>query len=457
MRPRLLVSMILFVFAVQPLWASDNQTRDMLDAPEISHSANLFDLIAVARDQNTAIKAARAAWKADLENVRIAGALPDPQASVTWFPEPIETRLGPQDWNAMISQQIPFPKKLTTKKQIAGIEVSVAQLKTDEVFRKVVADVKTAFYELLYIRKAKDIAKENMALLNQFQEMSQNTYGQNRAVFAEVVKAQAQTGQVQYDLMLLQDLEETQVTVLNALLNRPPQTRIGTLIETDRVSALPRLELLFETAKARREVIAMADKAVQKAKKEEKLAGYAKYPDFKLGVTWSGIGDPDVASPPKDAGDDAFGIQFGVSIPLWYGKNKAKQLKALAMIQAKTAQKEAMINQTHTRIRTLYYKARNAIRQEELYQKDLLPQAVRALEVSETWFREGQGPFSDILESQAAVYNFQLSLARARSDRGKYMAELEPMIGAAMSELNQMDLEKINTDKAGTERKETAQ
>nr|WP_319495640.1 TolC family protein [uncultured Desulfobacter sp.] len=116
-----------------------------------------------------------------------------------------------------------------------------------------------------------------------------------------------------------------------------------------------------------------------------------------------------------------------------------------------------MINQTQTRIRTLYYKARNAIRQEELYQKDLLPQALRALDVSETWFREGQGPFSDILESQAAVYNFQLSLARAQSDRGKYLAEIEPLIGAAMSEINPMDFENVDPDRTGTESKEAAQ
>lgn len=153
------------------------------------------------------------------------------------------------------------------------------------------------------------------------------------------------------------------------------------------------------------------------------------------GITWSGIGDPDVPSPPDDAGDDAFGIQFGVSIPLWVGKNRAQKRKALSRIQEKTARRDQVINQTQTQIRTLYYKARNAVRQETLYQTDLLPQAVRALEVSETWFREGQGPFSDILESQAAVYNFQLSLARARSDRGKYMAELERLTGASMAEL----------------------
>ncbi|MCG8550752.1 MAG: TolC family protein [Desulfobacterales bacterium] len=458
MRPRLLVSMVILIFAVQPLWASDDhQGRYTLEAHDIGQSAKLQDLIDVARNQNTAIASARATWKAGLENIRIAGALPDPQASVTWFPAPIETRLGPQDWNAMLSQQIPFPKKLTAKKEIASIEVALAQLKTDEVFRKVVADVKTAFYELIYIRKAGEIAEKNMALLNQFREMAQSTYGQNRAVFAEVVKAQAQAGQVQYDRMLLQDLEETQVTVLNGLLNRPPQTPIGTLMAPEEGWELPRLELLFQTARTRREVIAMADKAIQKAQKEEKLAGYAKYPDFKLGVTWSGIGNPDVPSPPDDAGDDAFGIQFGVTIPLWYGKNKAKQLKALAMIQAKAAQKQEMVNQTQTRIRTLYYKVRNAIRQEELYKNDLLPQALRALDVSETWFREGQGPFSDILESQAAVYNFQLSLARARSDKGKYMAALEPLVGAAMSELNQKDLENADPHRTGAGSKEAAQ
>lgn len=142
-----------------------------------------------------------------------------------------------------------------------------------------------------------------------------------------------------------------------------------------------------------------------------------------------------MASPPQDAGDDAFGIQFGVSIPLWSGKNRARALRARSRILEKTAEKDAVINQTRTSIRILYYKARNAFRQQALYKSDLLPQAIRALEVSETWFREGEGSYSDILESQSAVYNFQLSLARARSDIGKYTAELERLIGASMSAL----------------------
>jgi outer membrane protein TolC len=404
--------------------------------PDLAHAADIQDLIEVARVQNPSIASARAAWKASIENIRIVGALPDPQFSVTWFPAPIETRLGPQDWNAMLSQQIPFPKKLTTKQEIAGIGVAVARLKTDKVYREVVAEVKTAFYELAYIRRAREIAEKNLEILNGFQSIAQSSYAQNRTLFADVVKAQAQAGQVRYDLMLLEDLEFTQITVLNGLLNRDPQAPVGHLEGSMVTLELPSLDLLFKTAEARQELIAMARQAVQKAEYENDLAKYLAYPDFKLGVTWSAIGQPDVPSPPQNAGDDAFGIQFGVSIPLWSGKNKGRALKAQSIIQEKTAQKDQAINQTQTQIRVLYYKARNAYRQTELYKTDLLPQAIRALEVSETWFREGEGPYGDVLESQLAVYNFQLSLARAQSDIGKYTAQMERLIGASLSELD---------------------
>ncbi len=265
--------------------------------------------------------------------------------------------------------------------------------------------------------------------------MLENAYAQDRTILADVVKAQAQAGQVRYDLMLLEDLEETQITSLNGLLNRDPQARIGTLSHGMVILELPGLNLLYQTAEWRQEGIAMAKQAVRRAERARDLARYAAYPDFKLGMTWSGIGDPEVNSPPPDAGDDAFGIQFGVSIPLWSGKNKGRKIAAQSRIREQTAIKDQVINQTRTDIRILYYKIRNAFRQSTLYEKDLLPQALRALEVSETWFREGEGSFSDVLESQSAVYNFQLSLARARSDIGKNMAQLERLVGASIVEL----------------------
>ena len=127
----------------------------------------------------------------------------------------------------------------------------------------------------------------------------------------------------------------------------------------------------------------------------------------------------------------------GMSGGSWMVKRDTISLGEFDTIHNLVVEAIEIVNQTRTNIRTLYYKTRNAFRQVELYEKDLLPQAMRALEVSETWFREGEGAFTDVLESQSAVYNFQLSLARAKSDIGKNIAQLERLLGASISELSQ--------------------
>ena len=62
-----------------------------------AHSFSIQDMIVYAYSQNPDIAADRAAWRAKLEGYRIVTGLPDPQLTATYFPEPLQTRLGPQD------------------------------------------------------------------------------------------------------------------------------------------------------------------------------------------------------------------------------------------------------------------------------------------------------------------------------------------------------------------------
>jgi outer membrane protein TolC len=68
-----------------------------------------------------------------------------------------------------------------------------------------------------------------------------------------------------------------------------------------------------------------------------------------------------------------------------------------------------------------------------LYRDELLPQASQSMEIAETWFRERQGSFSDFLETEATYYNFQLALARAKADYGKYLALSERVCGRSLT------------------------
>jgi outer membrane protein TolC len=172
---------------------------------------------------------------------------------------------------------------------------------------------------------------------------------------------------------------------------------------------------------------------VEKAEKRMNLARYENLPDFKVGLFYAGIGNPDVENPPSNAGDDALGIQAGITLPLWFGKNKGRVARAMAEVKKAEAAKTARITDSRTQIRAIYFKLQNARRLTELYRNDLLPQAAKAMEIAETWFREQQSTFSDFIEAQAVWYNFQLALARAQADYGKYLARLERFVGQSIT------------------------
>jgi outer membrane protein TolC len=425
---------LFFTFAAMTMivWISPvsaDSSESQLEEP-----VTIAALIQYAYQENPSVRAARAAWRATVEKYPQITAYPDPQIMITYFPEPIETRLGPQDWNATISQMIPFPGKLSKAGEAVEADAQIARLNLDKTVRDITVSVLESFHELTYIREAKRIAAQNAELLDHLRKTGETAYAQDRANFTDVVKAQSQSAQLRYDALLLDELEQTEMTRLNGLLNRPPETSFGTLENIPFQPAVYSLEEIYALSESRQEEIRMAEAQVEKAAVQADLARYQNLPEFRVGIFYAAIGSPDVPTPPEDAGQDAVGIQFGVNVPLWFGKNTARTEQAQAELEKTKADKAARIIETRTKIRNLFFRLQNAMRLIQLYRDELLPQASASMELAETWFREGEGSFSDFTETQSALYNFQLSLARARADYGKYLAGLERLAGQNLTE-----------------------
>jgi len=403
-----------------------------LDA-RLSGTVILGDLVQYAYRNNPSIREAREAWRATIEQYRLETAYPDPEIMMTYFPEPLETRLGPQDWNANLTQKIPFPGKLTKAGEVVEAEARIAKLNVDKTIRDIIVSIRESFYELSYIHQAQTAADQNLKLLNHLRKISETAYAQDRNTLLDMVKAQSQSGQLRYDILMLRDLEETEIAQLNSLLNRQTDTPFGRLgVETDQ-SVVFSLEEIYQVAETHQEEIQMAKVRIERAKRKIELAKFKNLPDFKVGLFYAGIGNPDVANPPPDEGDDALGIQAGITIPLWFGRNKSRILKAKAEMKRAEAAKTVRVNETSAKIRSLYFRLENARRLIELYSKELLPQAAKSIEIAETWYQEGQSSFSDFIETQSVWYNFQLALARAKADYGKNLARLERLVGKSIT------------------------
>lgn len=411
---------------VPATFANDLDTR-------LARKVTVSDLIAYAYRENPSILEAREGWKAVIEKYRLVTGYPDPQLSVTYFPEPIETRLGPQDWTASLNQKIPFPGKLAQAGKVVEAEARVGHINLDRTVKAVMASVRESFYELLYIRKAKEVVEQNLRLLEHLRKVGETAYAQDRAALMDMVKAQSQLGQIRYDGILLEELELTEKTRLNGLLNREPDARIGRLVDEGFQPLVFSLKELYKLAEANQEEIRMTRALVGRAHARAELARYENLPDFNLGVFYSSIGEPDVPVRPEHSGRDGLGVQVGITIPLWFEKNRGRLARAQAEIRKAQAAKEVSITEIRTKVHNLFFRLRNSRRLIELYRDDLLPQAVRAMEIAETWYREGESSFSDFVETQSVYYNFQLSLAKARADYGKYLARLEQLVGQTIT------------------------
>jgi outer membrane protein TolC len=302
----------------------------------------------------------------------------------------------------------------------------------DKTVKTIVTEVSLAFYELVYIQKALAVAQANLDLNQQMLQISENAYADDKALFYDVSKARAQTAQIQYDILLLKELEKTQKTTINTLLNRAPAASLGQTAGTLPREVVYSLDEVYALAMMHQEDILMAEEKVHKSEQAMQLTRFETLPSFKLGLFYAGIGDPDVPNPPPDAGDDAVGVQFGMNIPLWSGKNKSRTAQALAEKQKAQAEKIDTANRVKAGISRLWFKLENAERLITLYEKDLLPQAVSSVQTAETWFKQGQGSFADFLEIQATAYNFQLSLTRAKADYAKTLVLLEQAAGAVL-------------------------
>jgi outer membrane protein TolC len=424
-----------FLFWVYPCisYPAESVKTDELEN-RLTEGCSLSDLVTYGYRANPSVQAARESWKATVERYRMTTSYPDPQLLFTYFPEPIETRLGPQDWNVTLSQAIPFPGKLSKAGEVVEGDIQIARLELDKTLRDIIVKIRESYHELLYIKNAQKIAALNREILEHLRKVGETAYAQDRALMLDVLKGQSQLAQLQYDVLLLEELEQTEKAQMNSLLNRPPDAPLRLLDGEPLPPLAYKLEEIYQLSVQYQEEIQIAESQINKARARAGLAKYEYLPEFKLGLFYAGIGKPNVAVQPQDAGRDAVGVQFGVSIPLWFGRNASRVDEARAEAQKALSLKTAQINNSHAQIRNLYFRLKNAERLMVLYRDELLPQASQSMEIAETWFRERQGSFSDFLETEATYYNFQLALARAKADYGKYLALSERVCGRSLTE-----------------------
>jgi outer membrane protein TolC len=401
---------------------------DVLEA-RIAGSPSLRDLLSLVYQSSPVVKEAKASWRVAIEKYRVETGYPDPLLTTTYWPSDPSRNWGNKRFETELLQIIPFPGKLAAAGRVAETESDMAKLELDRTVRDLAVKVRESYHELQYIREAVRIANHNRLALEHIRKIGETAYTQNRTALYDVLKAQSQSGQVQYDMLLLEELERTEITRLNALMNRLPEAVIGPLQNEPPAPLAYGLNDIYTLAETHREEIRVAAAGANKSRAEADVARFQNLPEFMVGFKY----EYDAPDSPDASANNMYGIQFGMTLPIWWNKNAGRREAARAGTEKAAARINVQINEAHAMVRETFFRLKNADRLITLYRDQLLPQAIKAMETAEIWNREGQGSLTDFVETEAVWYNFQLALARSRADYGKYLAKLEGIVGISLT------------------------
>jgi len=406
------------------------------DAPQFyAPEPRLAEYVRTALAANPGVQGSMAGYRAALERVHVAAALPDPMVSAGQALRAVQTRVGPQLDTVAVSQVFPWFGKLDLRGKVATEEAAAVHEMHLARQRDVIAQVKKAFYNLAYIDGALDIGREEQSLLGHYEELAQARYASGQGLQQAVIRIQAEITKVVNRLDTLQQQRETIAARLNTLMNRRPDEPVPA-IATPAVPGDVPLDLseLAALGDTRRPEIRTADALVGRGERAVDLARKNFWPDLTVGAAFVNVGDrtdaAGVMQPPPDNGRNAFSLTFGFNVPIRRDKYRADVRRAAEELSAATLHRSEAYNEMAFAVREQVVRLQTLREQLTLVGDVLLPQTDEALRSTESAYETGQVGVLDLLDSERSRLDVRLIQARDVADYLVALADLERAIGA---------------------------
>lgn len=396
---------------------------------DASAPATLQQYLRDAARNNAGLKAAFEEWKAALEEIPQAKALPDPRFTYGYFIDEVETRVGAQKHRFSILQVFPWFGTIEARTDVASATAKAAHQRYEAKKLQVFYDVKDAFYEYVYLRNAIRIAQDNVDLVRHFEEVARTKYTTATASHPDIIRAQVELATLEDKLVALQELREPIVARLNAALNRPTTEPLPwPAIETYEKVEVEGSEVLAVLREQNPQLQAL-DFDVEVARNRIELAKKRFYPDLGVGADW--IITDDASMPGvRDSGKDPVILMFSLNFPIWRKSYGAAELQARAQSRRALHRRQDVENSLLARTQSVLYDFQDSGRKLALYDRILVPKSHELVGASETAYSAGTIDFLSLIDAQRTLLRFGLERERARANQRQRLAELEMLVGA---------------------------
>jgi outer membrane protein TolC len=389
-------------------------------------------LVEEAKQNSPEIKAAKARWEASTKRPFQEGSLPDPMIGVTWRNVRFDRITLTEDPDSMLifsfSQEFPFPGKLSLKEKIASEEAHAEEKTYKATMRKVVADLKEAYYDWYLANKSIDIISKNKELTDKFVKIAETKYEVGMGIQQDVLKAQVELSKFIEQLEILDARKGVAEARIRSILNRPPDSHLG---DPEVLEASPftlDTEKLYNLAEENAPLLQMKGKLVEREEQALNLAKKEYYPDFALDV------GPGIMGMSDDGVQGVWEITLGVKVPLYFWRKQRFGVEeAVSQLHAAKEDYTSTKQNLLFEVKDKYLTAKTSENLLKLYKEGIIPQSNLSLESAISAYQVGKVDFLTLLDNLVTLFNFELEYHRQLAEYQKALARLEEITGVELT------------------------
>ncbi|NIP31856.1 MAG: TolC family protein [Candidatus Dadabacteria bacterium] len=290
--------------------------------------------------------------------------------------------------------------------------------------RKVIAELKSVYFDWFFINKSIEITQNNKGLLSKFAKVAEVKYEVGNGIQQDVLKAQVEVSRFIERLELLNEKNKILEFKINKILNRPLNSHLGDPQKVVKTEFKLTLDEISNLTLQNAPIIKSSIDFVDSKEESLNLAGMQYLPDFLVGATYfnrSG-GSQDL--------DDLWQLSLGLRVPLYFWKKERFGVEEASfdLLEAKNNH-TSVSNNIMFKVKDSFITAKTAEKLLDLYSSGIIPQSSLSLESAISGYQVGDVDFLTLLNNLVTLFNFELEYYNQLTVFQKALVEIEELSG----------------------------
>jgi cobalt-zinc-cadmium efflux system outer membrane protein len=316
-----------------------------------------------------------------------------------------------------VEQPLEWLGKRAARQRAADAGLAGALAGVDEAKVVLMAEVKAAFFQLLFAQQDAQLARENLKTVEDLVKLVNARVSTREAPKFELVKATVELQKSKKDLARADNALLVARAKLNTVTGKALGEGFAIHGEFETVRSGLDLGVLTEQALDRHPVLRRQQHVVEQAEFTIEQERASRMPNVAV-----------IGQYHREAGDESIMAGLSVPLPIWYRREGeiGAAMGAHRRTQAERARVQQELEQTITQH---FQEVRTAQEQMQVFEQGLLFQAKEALDIAQFSFRHGVASLLEVIDAQRVYRQSLLEYAQARADHSIALAQLERAVG----------------------------